>query len=88
MPGQVDGSISCEALPSINAVFKLDQISDDEFGPAPKSGSLWNLVIIQPDSKLNSSSLMNDCVLRKDDTLCQEWDCNFRESHEFLLSFG
>ena len=59
----VDDSIRLEAFPSLNDLFKLGEMSDDEFGQALKTVELSDLVIIRPDPELKSSSLMDASVL-------------------------
>ena len=63
MTGQVEGDVSLETLPSLNALCELDEIYDGEFSQAFKTGDLFELVVIRPDVELNSSSLMNESVL-------------------------
>ena len=63
MTVHVDDSIRLEAFPSLNDLFKLGEMSDDEFGQALKTVELSDLVIIRPDPELKSSSLMDASVL-------------------------
>ena len=63
MTGQVEGTVSLETLPSLDALCKLDEISDGEFSQALKAEDLSELVVIRPDVELNSSSLMHESVL-------------------------
>ena len=60
MTGQVEGDVSLETLPSLNALCELDEMSDSEFIQTLKAGDLSELVVIRPDVELNSSSLMNE----------------------------
>ena len=55
--GQVEGNVSLETLPSLDALCELDEMSDGEFSQALKA------VVIRPDVELNSSSLMDVSVL-------------------------
>ena len=61
--GHVDGNISLETLPSLDALFELDKISDGEFSQALKAGEISDLVVIRPDVELNSSSLLDESFL-------------------------
>ena len=61
--GIVDGNISIETLPSLNALFELDEMPDGEFIQALKAGELFDLVVIRPDVELNPSSFLNEAVL-------------------------
>ena len=63
MTGQVDDSVSLEAVPSLDALFHLKEISDDELSQALKAGELSDLLIIRSGVDLNSSSLMDESVL-------------------------
>ena len=59
MNGHVDGNISLETLPSVDTLFELDEMSDVEFSQDLQAGELSELVVIQPDIELNSSSLLD-----------------------------
>ena len=66
--GQVEGDVSLETLPSLDALCEIDEMSDGEFSqalksPALKAGDLSESVVIRPDVELNSSSLMDESVL-------------------------
>ena len=61
--GEVEGNVSLETLPSLDAFCVLDEMSDGEFIQALKAGDLSKLVVIRPDVELNSSSLMDESVL-------------------------
>ena len=63
MTSHVDGSISLETLSSLDTLFELDEMSDGEISQALKAGELSDLVVIPPDVKLNSSSLLDESVL-------------------------
>ena len=60
MTGQVEGNVSLETLPSLDAPCELDEMSDGECSQALKAGDLFELVVIRPDVELNSSSLMDE----------------------------
>ena len=61
--GQVEGNVSLETLPSLDACCELDEMSDGEFSQALKAGDLTELVVVRPDVELHSSSLMDEPVL-------------------------
>ena len=63
MTGQVEGNVSLETLPSLDALCELDEMSDGVFRQALKAGYLSELVVIRPDVELNLSSLMYESVL-------------------------
>lgn len=74
MTGQVDGSISLEAFPSLDVLFELNEMYDGKSCQALKAGDLSDLVINRLDPELNSSSLMDDSVL--DDTKMELDSCS------------
>ncbi|KAG1705687.1 hypothetical protein DVH05_003440 [Phytophthora capsici] len=61
--GDVDGDISLERLPSVDALLELDEMSVAEFGEALKAGELTEVVLIRPEEELNSSSVVDEAVL-------------------------
>lgn len=63
LTGDVEGDINLGTVPSLNALLELDEMSVDEFGKLLKVGDFSELMVIRPDSELNSSSLMDESVL-------------------------
>ncbi|KAG3059416.1 hypothetical protein PI125_g25055 [Phytophthora idaei] len=61
--GGVDGDISPDSLPAVNALLELDEMSIAEFGEALKAGDLAEVVVIRPEEELNSSSVVDEAVL-------------------------
>ncbi|KAG3232275.1 hypothetical protein PI124_g22636 [Phytophthora idaei] len=61
--GGVEGDISLDSLPAVNALLKLDEMSIAEFGEALKAGDLAEVVVIRPEEELNSSSVVDEAVL-------------------------
>ncbi|KAG1682714.1 hypothetical protein DVH05_016195 [Phytophthora capsici] len=61
--GDVDGDISLERLPSVDALLELDEMSVADFGEALKAGELTEVVMIRPEEELNSSSVVDEAVL-------------------------
>ncbi|KAG3108218.1 hypothetical protein PI124_g12452 [Phytophthora idaei] len=61
--GGVDGDISLDSLPAVNALLELDEMSIAEFGEALKAGDLAEVVVIRPEKELNSSSVVDEAVL-------------------------
>ena len=64
MTGHVDDNIIHETLPSLDTLFELDEMSGGEFSQALQAGDLSELVVIRPDVDLNSSSLLDEFVLK------------------------
>ncbi|MCY0725759.1 hypothetical protein OVW19_28885, partial [Klebsiella pneumoniae] len=44
--GHVDSNIGLDALPSLDTLFELDEMSDGEFSQALQAGELSELVVI------------------------------------------
>ncbi|ETO72896.1 hypothetical protein F444_11123 [Phytophthora nicotianae P1976] len=63
LTGEVEGDISLDSLPDVNALVELDEMSVAEFGEALKAGGLAEVVLIRPEEELNSSSVVDDAVL-------------------------
>ncbi|KAG2762302.1 hypothetical protein PC116_g19452 [Phytophthora cactorum] len=61
--GGVDGDISLDSLPAVNALLELDEMSIAEFGEALKAGDLAEVFVIRPEEELNSSSVVDEAVL-------------------------
>ncbi|KAG2979578.1 hypothetical protein PC121_g21959 [Phytophthora cactorum] len=49
--GGVDGDISLDSLPTMNALLELDEMSIAEFGEALKAGDLAEVVVIRPEEE-------------------------------------
>ena len=63
LTGHVDGNISLETLPSLDALFELDEMSDGDFIQSLQAGALSEFVVIRLDIELNSSSLLDESIL-------------------------
>ena len=63
LTGDVDGNISLEAVPAVDALLELDEMSVEEFSQALKAGDLSEVVAIRPDDELSSSLLMDESVV-------------------------
>ena len=61
--GHVDVNISCVTLPSLDALYELDKMSDGKFSQALQAGELSDLEVIRSDVELNLSSLLDEAVL-------------------------
>ncbi|KAG2799824.1 hypothetical protein PC112_g20737 [Phytophthora cactorum] len=61
--GGVDGDISLDSLPAVNALLELDEMSIADFGEALKAGDLTEVVVIRHEEELNSSSVVDEAVL-------------------------
>ncbi|KAG3193349.1 hypothetical protein C6341_g230 [Phytophthora cactorum] len=61
--GGVDGDISLDSIPAVNALLELDEMSIAEFGEALKVSDLAEVVVIRPEEELNSSSIVDEPVL-------------------------
>ncbi|KAG3009631.1 hypothetical protein PC121_g11717 [Phytophthora cactorum] len=53
--GNVDGDISLDSLPAVDALLEFDE--------ALKAGDFAEMVVIRPEEKLNSSSVVDEAVL-------------------------
>ncbi|KAG3111130.1 hypothetical protein PI124_g9577 [Phytophthora idaei] len=60
---EVDGDISLDSLPAVNALLELDEMSIAEFGEALMAGDLAEVVVIRPAEEVNSSSVVDEAVL-------------------------
>ncbi|CEG41756.1 reverse transcriptase [Plasmopara halstedii] len=63
MTGEEDGDVRLKAVPAVDALLELDELSLEEFGSALKAGDLAEVTIVRPDEKRNSSSLLDEAVL-------------------------
>ncbi|KAG3196424.1 hypothetical protein PC128_g7683 [Phytophthora cactorum] len=61
--GEVDGDISLDSLPAVNALLELDEMSIAEFGEALKAGDFAEVIVIRPEEELNSISVVGEAVL-------------------------
>ncbi|KAG3104899.1 hypothetical protein PI124_g10116 [Phytophthora idaei] len=61
--GEVDGDISLDSPPAVNALLELDDMSITEFGEALTAGDLVEVVVIGPEEELNASSVVDEAVL-------------------------
>ena len=59
----MEGNVSLETLPSLDALCELDEMSGGDFSQALKAEDLSELVVIRPDVELKSSSLIDESVL-------------------------
>ncbi|CEG36921.1 reverse transcriptase [Plasmopara halstedii] len=63
MTGEEDSDVTLEAIPAVNALLELDEMSFEELGGALKAGDLAEVAIVRPNEGINSSSLRNEDVL-------------------------
>ncbi|CEG47406.1 reverse transcriptase, partial [Plasmopara halstedii] len=64
MTGEEDGDVRLVTIPAVDALHELDEMSLEEFGSALKAGNLADVVIVRPDEEINSSSLLDEAVLK------------------------
>ncbi|CEG39277.1 reverse transcriptase [Plasmopara halstedii] len=63
MTGEEDGDVFLEAMPAVDALLKLDEMSLEEFSSALKAYDSAEVVIVRPDEEINSSPLSNEAIL-------------------------
>ncbi|CEG36990.1 uncharacterized protein PHALS_04456 [Plasmopara halstedii] len=63
MNGEEDGDVRLEAMPAVDDLLELDEMSPEEFGSALKAGNLAKAVIVRQDEEINSPSLLDEAVL-------------------------
>ncbi|KAG3197200.1 hypothetical protein PC128_g7014 [Phytophthora cactorum] len=61
--GEVDGDISLDSLPAVNALLELDEMCIAKFGEALKASDLAEVAVIRPEEELNYSSVVGEAVL-------------------------
>ncbi|RAW20449.1 hypothetical protein PC110_g23109 [Phytophthora cactorum] len=61
--GEVDGDISLDSLPAVNALLELDEMCIAKFGEALKASDLAEVAVIRPEEELNSLSIVDEEVL-------------------------
>lgn len=61
--GNSKKDVSLPAMPSVNALLKLNEMSFAEFGNSLKAGEIAEVVVLRPEDELNSYSLSNTSVL-------------------------
>ena len=61
--GNVENDVSLQAMPSVDALLELDELSLAELGNALKAGEIAEVVLLRPEDELNSSSLLDKAVL-------------------------
>ena len=62
MTDHVNDSVCHDAFSYFTALFELDEMNDGESRQVFKAGDLFDPLVIPPDYKLNSSSLMDGSV--------------------------
>ncbi|CEG41492.1 reverse transcriptase [Plasmopara halstedii] len=63
MTGEEDGGITFEAIPAVDTLLELEEMSFEEFDGALKTGSLAEMVIIRSEEEIDSLSLLDEAVL-------------------------
>ena len=63
--GNIEGTVRLANIPSLPPHLELDEMSIDECGRALQAGDLFELAILRPIVELNSSSLLDEAVLKE-----------------------
>ncbi|CEG36939.1 reverse transcriptase [Plasmopara halstedii] len=62
MTGEGDGDVRLKAMPAVDALLELDEMTLEEFGSTVKAGDMAEVVIVRPDEEINLSSLLDEAV--------------------------